>query len=337
MVTTTIEANVLGGPNSMRTVRGLALLGIVSLGFCGGSIAFAQAYPSRAIRLITPFPPGGGIDASARIISAALAEQLAQQVVVDNRAGATGRIGTELAAKSPADGYTLLLGSSAPNAIIPAASRTVPYDAIKDFSPISLLGTTSYVLVVHPSLPVKSVRELIALAKAHPNTLTYASSGTLGASHLSGELLSRLANIELVHVAYKGTGPAAVSVLTGETDMSFAGGAEVRELVKANRLRALAVTGSRRTSGLPPLADTLPGYEVTQWYGALAPAGTPQAVLDRLNREIVEAIANPKVAQQFARLDIETGSSTPADFSALIKREMARWAKVIKDQKIAVD
>src|SRR5712671_1888108 len=228
---------------------------VVAAGFAlvliGIPNALAQGYPNKSIRLIAPYPPGGGIDASARIIGQALAEQLGQQVIVDNRAGATGRIGTEIAAKSPADGYTLLLGSSAPNAIIPAASPRVPYDAIRDFAPISLVGRASYVLVVHPSLPVHSVGELIALAKANPGKLTFASSGVLGASHLAGELLSRMANISIVHVAYKGTGPAAVSVLTGETVMSFAGGAEAGMLVAAKRLRALGTTGSKRAgSGL---------------------------------------------------------------------------------------
>jgi tripartite-type tricarboxylate transporter receptor subunit TctC len=304
---------------------------------CGASTVFAQSYPTRSIRMITPYPPGGGIDSSARIICSALTELLGQQVVVDNRAGATGRIGTELAAKSPADGYTLLLGSSAPNAIIPAASRTVAYDAVKDFSPISLLGRASYILVVHPSLPARSVGELIALAKAHPATLTYASSGNLGASHLAGELLSRLANVELVHVAYKGTGPAAISVLTGETMMSFAGGAEAMGLVKANRLRALGTTAARRIGALPALGETLPGYDVTQWYGVLAPAGTPPGILDRLHKAIVAAIANPKIAQQFMNIDIDPASSTPSEFMALVRADMEKWARVIREQKIAVD
>ena len=310
----------------------------IALGLPGIPNAWAQGYPAKMIRLITPYPPGGGIDASARIIGQALAEQLGHAVIVDNRAGATGRIGTELAAKSPADGYTLLLGSSAPNAIIPAASPTVAYDAVRDFAPISLVGKASYVLVVHPSLPVNSVKELIALAKANPGKLTFASSGILGASHLAAELLSRMANISLVHVVYKGTGLAAVSVLTGETVMSFAGGAEATTLVAAKRLRALGTTGSKRTaSGLPTLSETLPGYEVTQWYGVLAPAGTPQDILDRLHREILRAIANPKVAQQFMNLDIEPTTSQPKEFAALIRSDMDKWAKLIKAAKIPVD
>jgi tripartite-type tricarboxylate transporter receptor subunit TctC len=288
--------------------------------------------------LITPYPPGGGIDASARIIGQALSEQLGQQVIIDNRPGATGRIGTEFAAKSPADGYTLLLGSSAPNAIIPAASPTVAYDTVRDFVPISLVGKASYVLVVHPSLPAHSVKELIALAKANPGKLTFASSGALGASHLAGELFSRMANISIVHVAYKGTGPAAISVLTGETVMSFAGGAEAAMLVAAKRLRALGTTGAKRAGlGLPTLNETLPGYEVTQWYGLLAPAGTPQDILDRLHNEIVLAIANPKAARQFTNLDIEPVTTESKEFSTLIRTDMEKWAKLIKAANIPVD
>ena len=319
-------------------MRRIAVAACIALGLPAIPSALAQGYPAKTIRLITPYPPGGGIDASARIIGQALSEQLGQTVIVDNRAGATGRIGTELAAKSSGDGYTLLLGSSAPNAIIPAASPTVAYDAVRDFAPISLVGKASYVLVVHPSLPVNSVKELIALAKANPGKLTFASSGVLGASHLAAELLSRTANISLVHVAYKGTGLAAVSVLTGETVMSFAGGAEATTLVAAKRLRALGTTGSKRAaSGLPTMSETLPGYDVTQWYGVLAPAATPQDILDRLHREIVRAIANPKVAQQFLNLDIEPTASQPKEFAALIRSDMEKWAKLIKAAKIPVD
>ena len=304
----------------------------------GVANAWAQGYPAKPIRMISPYPPGGGIDASARIISQALTEQLGQQVIVDTRPGATGRIGTEIAAKSPADGYTLLLGSSAPNAIIPSASPRLPYDAIKDFAPISLVGTTEYTLVVHPSLPVRSVKELMALAKANPGKLTFASSGTLGAAHLAGELLNLLAKVNIIHVAYKGTGPAAVSVLTGETVMSYGGGPAIAPHVKAGRLRALATTGSkRRNRELPTMSETVPGCIVNQWYGVLAPAATPRDILDRLHNEIVRAIANPKVAQQFANLDTDAVTNTPQEFAALIRSDMEKWARVIKIAKIPVE
>lgn len=307
--------------------------------FCllGIPSALAQAYPSKPIRLITPYPPGGGIDASARIIGQALAEQLNQQVIVDNRPGATGRIGTEIAAKAPADGYTLLLGSVAPNAIIPAVSK-VPYDAIKDFAPISLVGTTDYTLIVHPSLPVRSVKELIALAKANPGKLTFASGGILGAAHLAGELLKLSAKVDITHVAYKGVGPAAISVLTGETVMSFAQGTAVTQQIKARRLRALASTGAkRRIPDLPTMSETLPGYNVTQWFGILAPAGTPRDILDRLHKEIVRAVANPEVARQLMNIDTVPVGSTRDEFSALIGSDMDKWARVIKAAKIPVE
>lgn len=300
--------------------------------------AWAQGYPSKPIRLIAPYPPGGGIDASARIIGQALTEQLGQQVIIENRPGATGRIGTEIAAKSPADGYTLLLGSGAPNAVIPSVTPNLPYDAIKDFAPISLVGTTDYTLVVHPSLPVRSVKGLIALAKANPGKLTYGSSGILSNTHLAGELLKQLANVNIIHVAYKGTGPALVSVLTGETVMSYGGGPAAAPHVKANRLRALATTGSKRRSlELPTINETVPGCIVNQWYGVLAPAATPRDILERLHKEIVRAIANPRVVQQFTNLDTDAVTNTPDVFAALIRSEMEKWAKVVKAAKIPVN
>jgi len=308
----------------------LCLLGI--------SNASAQAYPSKPIRLIAPYPPGGGVDATARIIAQALTEQLGQQVVVENRSGATGRIGTEIAAKSPADGYTLLLGSGAPNAVVPSVTPNLPYDPIKDFAPISLVGTTDYDLLVHPSLPVRSVKQIIALAKAKPGEVTYGSSGILSNTHLAGELLKQLAKIDLIHVAYKGTGPAMVGVLTGETAITFGGGPGAAPHITAKRLRALATTGTKRRSpDLPTISETLPGYSINQWYGVLAPAGTPSNILDRLHKEIVRTVASPKVVQQFTNLGVDPTSNTPKEFSALIKSEMEKWAKVIRAAGISVN
>ena len=304
----------------------------------GISNASAQGYPSRSIRLIAPYPPGGGVDATARIIAQALTEQLGQQVVVENRSGATGRIGTEIAAKSPADGYTLLLGSGAPNAVVPSVTPNLPYDPIKDFAPISLVGTTDYDLLVHPSLPVRSVKQVIALAKAKPGEVTYGSSGILSNTHLAGELLKQLAKIDLIHVAYKGTGPAMVGVLTGETAITFGGGPGAAPHITAKRLRALATTGTKRRSpDLPTISETLPGYSINQWYGVLAPAGTPSTILDRLHKEIVRTVASPKVVQQFTNLGVDPTPNTPKEFSALIKSEMAKWAKVIRAAGISVN
>lgn len=300
--------------------------------------AYGQAWPAKPIRMISPYPPGGGIDHSARIISQALSDQLGQQVVVENRPGASGRIGTEVAAKAPPDGYTLVLGSVAPNAIIPSAVPKLPYDAVKDFAPISLVASTEYTLVVHPSLPARSVKELVALAKAKPGQLPFASSGILGAPHLAGELLNYLGKVDTIHVAYKGTGPAAMAVLTGETVMAFGSGPAVAGHIKAQRLRALATTGAKRsTPTVPTMGETLPGYLVTQWYGVLAPAGTPQPVIDRVYKEIAKAIQNPKIAQQFANLGADAVSTTPAEFGALIKADMDKWGKVIRAAKIQVE
>ena len=293
--------------------------------------AFAQSYPAKPIRLISPYPPGGGTDASARIIAQALGEQMGQQVVVDSRGGASGRIGTELAAKSPPDGYNLVLGNVAPLAILPASGVKLAYDPVGGFIPLSLIATSDYVLTVHPSLPAKNVKELLALAKAKPGQLTYASSGNLGGPHLGGEMINLMANVKLLHVPYKGNGPAAVAVLTGEATMMFGSGPSVVPHINAGKMRALATTGKTRSmQNVPAMTEILPGYEVTQWYGILAPAGTPKEIVDRLNKELVAAVANPKVSQAFVKLGTKPVSHTPAEFSAFIKSEIARWTKVIK-------
>ncbi|HYC47521.1 MAG TPA: tripartite tricarboxylate transporter substrate binding protein [Burkholderiales bacterium] len=309
-----------------------------ALACCIGGGAAAQAYPTKPVRLISPYPPGGGTDATARIIAQALGEQLGQQVIVDVRAGATGRIGTELAAKSAADGYTLVLGNNAPIAMLPAAGVKLNYDPVRDFQPVSLIATSDYVLTVHPSLPARSVKELIALARSKPGTLTYASSGTLGAPHLAGELLSLLGKVKLLHVPYKGNGPAAVAVLTGEATMLFGSGPTVVPHMDAGKLRALATTGAKRSmQNLPTMAELLPGYEVTQWYGILVPAGTPKDIVARLHKEIAAAVANPKHAQLLVKLGTQPVSNTPEEFAAFIRAETAKYAKVIKAANIKAE
>jgi tripartite-type tricarboxylate transporter receptor subunit TctC len=308
------------------------------LSLLGSSFAWAQSYPTRSIRLIVPYPPGGGVDGAGRVIAQALSEQLGQQVVVENRAGATGRIGTEIVAKAPPDGYTLLLGSGAPNAVVPSVTPNLPYDAVKDFAPISLVGITDYTLLVHPSLPVQSVKQLVALARAKPGDITYGSSGILSNTHLAGELLNQLAKIKTVHVAYKGTGPAMVSVLAGETAITFGGGPGAVPHIKAKRLHALATTGiKRREPDIPTIAETLPGYAVSQWYGVIAPAKTPAPVIDRLYKEIARAIGNPKIAQQFANLDTDPTTNRPEQFQAFIKSEIDKWGKVIRAANIKIE
>jgi tripartite-type tricarboxylate transporter receptor subunit TctC len=293
--------------------------------------AVAQTYPAKPVRMISPFPPGGGTDAVARLVAQALSDQLGQQVVVDSRGGANGIIGTELAARSAADGYTLLLGNSAPLAILPHLTQKLPYDPVKDFSPISLGALSDFVLVVHPSVPVKSVRELIALAKAKPGQLNYAAGGTGTPSHLAMELFSLLAEVKLVQVPYKGNGPASIGLMTGECSVMIGSGPAVLPHHKAGKVRALATTGLKRSIlDLPAIAEFLPGYEVVQWYGVLAPAGTPKEIVDRLYAEIARTIANPKLAQLLTNMGLVPTSNTPDEFRALIRFEIEKWGKVIK-------
>ncbi|MBM3359018.1 MAG: tripartite tricarboxylate transporter substrate binding protein [Betaproteobacteria bacterium] len=320
----------------MKTAK--AVFAIAVLCLTGMPAAWAQSYPSKTIRLISPYPPGGGTDATARIIAQALGDQMGQQVVVDSRAGASGRIGTELAAKSSADGYNLVLGNIAPLAILPASGAKLAYDPIGGFNPVSLIATSDYILTVHPSLPTRSVKDLLALAKSRPGQLTYASSGSLGAPHLAGELFNLMAGVKLLHVPYKGNGPAAIAVLTGETTMMFGTGPSVVPHIGVGKMRALATTGGKRSMpDLPAMNEMMPGYEVTQWYGILAPAGTPPAIVERLQKEIAIAIANPKVAQLFVKLGTQPVSNTPAQFSTLIRSEIERWTKVIKAAGIKAD
>jgi tripartite-type tricarboxylate transporter receptor subunit TctC len=313
------------------------LTGAAALCFIAAT-AFAQPYPAKTIRLISPYPPGGGTDATARIIAQALGDQLGQQVIVDSRGGASGQIGTELAAKSPPDGYTMVLGNVAPLAILPGSGIKLPYDAANSFTPISLMALSDYVLTVHPSLPARTPKDLLALAKAKPNALTYASSGNLGGPHLAGELINLMGGVKILHVPYKGNGPAAIALLTGESTMMFGSGPSVIPHVNNNKLRAIATTGKKRTiPELPAMTELLPGYEVTQWYGILVPAGVPKEIVDRLNKEMVRAIANPKYAAMFVKLGTQPISTSPEEFAAFIKSEQAKYARVIKEAGIRAD
>jgi tripartite-type tricarboxylate transporter receptor subunit TctC len=306
-----------------------------ALACCTAQIAVAQTYPAKPVRLISPYPPGGGTDATARIIAQALGDQMGQQVIVDSRGGASGRIGTELAAKAVPDGYTLVLGNVAPLAILPGSGMKLTYEPLRDFQPVSLIATSDYILTVHPSLPARSVKELIALARSKPGALAYASSGNMGGPHLAGELINLLAKVQILHVPYKGNGPAAVAILTGESQLMFGSGPSVVPHIDAGKLRALATTGSKRTiKTLPTMAELLPGYEVTQWYGILVPAGTPKDVVSRLHKEISAAVANSKHAQALVRLGTQPVSTTPDEFSAFITSETAKYAKLIKAANI---
>jgi len=311
---------------------------VLAMVFAALGGAWAQTYPSKPIRLISPYPPGGGTDASARIVAQALSDQMGQQVVVDSRGGASGRIGTELAAKAPPDGYTIVLGNVAPMAILPGAGAKLAYNVTRDFQPLSLVATSDYVLTVHPSLPAKTAKELLALAKAKPGELTYASSGLLGGPHLGGELINLLAKVNVVHIPYKGNGPAAIAIMTGESTMMFGSGPSVVPHVQTGKLRVLATTGPRRTmANLPAMNELLPGYEVTQWYGLLTQSGVPKDIVDRLHREIARAVTNARVSQLLSNLGTQPVSSTPDEFGAFIKSESEKWGRVIRNAKIPVD
>jgi tripartite-type tricarboxylate transporter receptor subunit TctC len=302
--------------------------------------ATAQTYPARPVRIIAPYPPGGGADAAARIIARALSESMHQQFVVDNKPGASGQIGTEIAARSIPDGYTLLLGSVGPNAILPASSSKVPYDAITDFSPVSVIAISEYALTVHPSLPVITVKDLVSLAKSRPGEIGFGSTGIAGGPHLAGELLNHLGGIKLLHVPYKGGAPVMAALLSGEVPVSFSTLPTVMPFKSNGRLRVIAVTGSKRSSfapEIPAIAETLKGYEVTQWYGVLAPANTEAGIISVLNSEIVRITSTDGVKQQFAASGAQATATAPAAFKTLIENEIMKWKSAFRSGAIKLE
>jgi tripartite-type tricarboxylate transporter receptor subunit TctC len=297
----------------------------------------ADSYPARPLRFILPYPPGGGNDFVARVLANKLAESIRQQVVIDNRGGAHGIIATELTAKAPPDGYTIFMCGTG-HAFNPYMYKKLPYDSEKDFAPVSLVAVAPNVLVLHPSVPATSVRELIALAKAKPASLTFGSSGGGGNTHLAGELLKLLADIDIVHVPYRGTGPAVTALLSGEVQMMFSTLPPVLPQIRAGRLRALAVTGAKRTAAAPALPTMAEAavfnYEASGWWGVLMPGKTPPAIVMALNAEIVKVLSADATKTQLARDGIEAAPSTPAQFSAHMRAEGSKWAAVIKAANI---
>ena len=295
--------------------------------------AAAQTYPNRPIRLVVPSSPGGGTDITGRIVANKLSEQLGQQVVVDNRAGAGTIIGIEIAAKAPPDGYTLLMGLST-LAINPSMYAKLPYDALRDLAPISLAVLSPNILTVHPSVPAKTVKEFIALAKAKPGTITFGSAGQATSPHLSGELLKVLAKIDIVHVPFKGSGQSVISSISGEIAANFPSVPTAIPYIKAGKLRGLGVTMAKRTAALPDVPSIaeagVPGYEATQWVGMLAPAGTPRPIIDRLNQEMVKLLKSPEVRDRLIADGTDPAPTTPEEFGAYIKSETEKWTKVIK-------
>ena len=320
----------------MRIWSAVAALIAAATGW--STAAHAQSYPAKAVRLIVPFAPGGGVDFTTRILAQKLGDQWGQQAVVDNRPGAGGIIGTELVAKSPPDGYTLLMGSIGSVSINPGLYRKLPYDPVKDFAPVTQIGFVPNIVVVHPSLPVRSVRELIAFARARPGVLVYGTGGSGTSNHLSGELFKTLARIDLRHVPYKVGAQATSDLIGGHLAVMFDNFPTSLPHVRAGKLRALAVTSAVRSGAapeVPTVAESgLPGYEIIGWVGVLAPAATAKEVVGRLHADIGKALLVPDLKDKFANLGAEAGSSTPEQFAAFIQSEIAKWGKVIKDAGI---
>jgi tripartite-type tricarboxylate transporter receptor subunit TctC len=317
--------------DSMNRIA-LASLALVSL-LGSLSVSAQQNYPNRPIRFIVPFAPGGGTDYVGRLVSRKLGERLGHQLVVDNRAGAGGAIGSNLVARATPDGYTLLLGMVSPLAISPNLEK-VPYDPVRDFSAASLLASSYHVLVVHPSLPAKSLKELVALAKSRPGEINYGSAGTGTNLFLIGELFKAATGTDILHIPYKGTGPAVIAILSGESHMMFGGITGVMHHVSNNRLRAIAVTSPNRSPLLPQVPTLielgLRGVDVGSWYALLAPAGTPRPILDRLSQEIAQLSTDPDYRKELEKQAFEILSTNPDHFAGFMKEELGKWARVIK-------
>ena len=297
----------------------------------------AQAYPSRAVRIVVPFAAGGGTDVIARYLAAGLTESLKHQVIVDNRAGANAIVGTEHVARAPADGYTLLFVSS-PHMVNPSMYAKLPYDTLRDFAPVSLIAFSPYFLVVHPSLPVRNVKQLIALAKQRPDDILYGSGGTGSSAHLTAELFNQMAGVKLREVPFKGAGPALIGTITGEVAAVFGNALTVKPHIESGRLRALGIASARRSPSapdLPTIAEAgVPGFSSAAVLGMLAPARTPRSIIDTLNAESHQVMKRPATEATMRRMAVDIELSTPEDFGRLIESEMQRWGKVIRALKL---
>jgi tripartite-type tricarboxylate transporter receptor subunit TctC len=311
--------------------------------------AYADTWPSKPIRFIVPYPPGGPLDGIARILAVHMKEGLGQPVIVDNKPGAGGNIGADIAAKSTPDGYTLVMGAVATHAINPSLFSRMPYDAIKDFAPVTLVATVPNVLVMNSATAVKlgigSVDDLVKYAKAHPGRLNYGSGGNGSAGHLAGELFKSMAKVSVVHIPYSGAAPAQLGLLAGQTDFMFDNLASATQNIRAGKLKALAVTTSRRAStmqNLPTMSEAgaaagLKGFDINTWFGVLAPAGTPPAVVFRLNAELGKSLHSPDVRERMLQLGAEPSPTTPEQFAELIQREIKKYAAVVKASGAKVD
>jgi tripartite-type tricarboxylate transporter receptor subunit TctC len=300
----------------------------------------ADPYPSKPITMIVPQAPGGANDIVARALAQRLAVALGQPVVVDNKPGAGGNVGTALAARAPKDGYTLMITAQSAQTINPSLYKKVPFDPIKDFEPIMVVATAPYLLAVSPNFPAKNIKELIAMAKADPGKLTYASAGNGTVNHLLGEMLKSTASVDIVHVPYKGAAAAATDVIAGLCTMTFGSFPGVMPFVKSGQLRVIAAATEQRTAlapDMPTLAESVPGLHANAWYGLFAPAGTPKEVVTRLHQEIVKLLQLPEIKERFNALGAEVTPSTPDQLASLVKSDLVRWSKIVKDSGAQLD
>lgn len=322
----------------MRTVSSCLAAVLLAI---ASSAAVAQAYPVKPVRMVVPFPAGGATDIVGRLIAQKLSESWGQQVIVDNRGGAGGTIGSDIAAKSAPDGYTMLVGTSSTHAIAPSLYSKLPYDPVRDFAPVTLVASATILLAVHPSVPAKNVRDLIALAKRKPNALSFASSGNGGISHLIGEHFKSVGGIQMLHVPYKGDTPALVDLVSGQVHLMFGTAVSFLPYVKAGRLNALAVTNPKRSPiapDVPTVAESgLPGFEALQWFGIFVPAGASKEIVARLNGEIVKIVRLPDIRERMTSLGADVVGSTPEQFAAFQKTDTAKWARVVKESGAKIE
>ncbi len=328
-------------PSNRRTRGGVALAAGVAMGAAGVLAHSAEPYPAKPVRFVIAFSPGGPSDILTRLIGGKLAESMGQPFVFDNRPGAGGNIAGEIVAKSPPDGYTLLMGNNSILATNASLYKNMGFDPVKDLAPITLVASQPNILVVHPSVPVKSVKEFIALAKSRPGELNYASSGSGAAAHLAAELFKSMTKTSMVHVPYKGAGPALIDVLAGQCQVMFATALSVQPYLQSGRLRPLAVTTATRSPTMPALPTVaeagVPGFEASTWHGVVAPGGTPDAVIARLNTEINRVLKLPDVRDRLTSQGAEIIGGTPQDFAAYIRKEIPKWTKVVRDSGARAD
>lgn len=319
---------VLGYLTLRATAAGLAAWTVLF-----GAAAAAQTYPTKAIRIIAPFPPASVADILARPIAQKMNEAWGQPVLVDNRTGMAGSVGSDVVAKAPPDGYTLLLGTIGTNAINAALYSKMPYNVRTDFAPITLVANAYLLLVMHPSVPVRTVKEVIALAKAQPGKLNFGSAGAGTTPHLAGEMFKHLAGVSMIHVAYKGSPQSAIDLMAGRLDLIFANGTAALPHIRSGKMRLIAISAPKRDPAMPEvpaIAETVPGFEMLPWWGLFAPAGTPREVVARLNAESVRILALPEIKSHYANLGMTAASNTPEQFNAYVQEEIVRWAKIVK-------